>query len=401
MSTVILLGYRQPLAEAIERHGEVPFSIVERDVPGLKEGQFCRVSDLEDVQEVLRAVASSDLSDVKGVVTGHEQGVFSAAVLRDELRLPGCRDHARASVFRDKYLQKSRLAADIPRARCRYVTSRTRFDELSRDLGLPFVVKPAAGFGSIRTSVVRSEDQFHELLLASEKHRFLGTLATQSSDVAFVAESFVSGRELHVDGIWQDGALQWAALGRYREPLVQLAAGHVLVDYIASPEQSAESLRRAVALAEKSLASLETPDCIFHMEAFEDEERTAFSECAMRLSGTQYPELLEMTYGVNLFDAEVSLSLGEKATVAPHEPEQLYGYIHLRQDSGSTLRKENLEELFPFVQLEYPARDDAPWRTGKIGLGVVAHSREDMLAKLLEDIASFNEEAVPVGSPSP
>ena len=79
---------------------------------------FRRVADLENVREVLGAVMAADLASVcvAGVVTGHEQGVFTVALLRDHFGLPGDSDWTRAPGFRDKYLQKTALPGEVARA---------------------------------------------------------------------------------------------------------------------------------------------------------------------------------------------------------------------------------------------------------------------------------------------
>jgi len=111
--TMIVLGYRKGLDAAVRTRGLEAFHVTEKHKPALDGRPACRVAALEDAQEVLRAVAAAGLDDVAGVVTGHEQGVFTAAVLRHHLGLPGDRDFAATLRFRDKHLQKAALPGSV------------------------------------------------------------------------------------------------------------------------------------------------------------------------------------------------------------------------------------------------------------------------------------------------
>ncbi|MFB7664061.1 acetyl-CoA carboxylase biotin carboxylase subunit family protein [Kitasatospora sp. NPDC056138] len=385
METVIVLGYRKGMQDAISRRGLNAFYVVEKYKEGLAGQRFRLVRSLEDAQEVLRAVLGAQLIDVVGVVTGHEEGVFSAAVLRAALGLPGDRDFAGTLTFRDKYLQKTALPDKIARARCAYVGAAGSFEELAHELGTPFVVKPANGFGSVRTAAVASAGELAELVGS-------GPAGGGSSDVAFVAESFVDGPEIHADGVWEDGQLLWFSVSRYHQAPMQWSQGGILADQVLSAEQNPELFARVETLIEQSLTALAAPDSVFHLEAFDTGEELVFGECAVRIAGALAPEVIRLTHGVDLFELQLALALGEPAAGAlnPVAPAEYYGYLFLRRFEGVELTQADFEERFPFVEIDFPS-GGRTGAYGRAGYAIVSDPDNEQLRRLIAEIARFGE----------
>ncbi|MER5258762.1 ATP-grasp domain-containing protein [Streptomyces sp. NPDC002855] len=384
MPTVIVIGYRGDLDQALQSRGLDVCYIVQAPANAPKGRRFKRVADMENVQEVLRAVLAADIDDVAGVLTVHEMGVFAAAYLRQQLHLPGNADSKAALYFRDKYLQKSRLPPHVKRARCRYVSKDTSFLELSKDLGDVFVIKPATGAGSQRTTVVRSSDEYARAL----------ELFPSRSDVEIVAESFVDAPEVYMDGIWRGGRLRWSSLSSNHIAPLSAVEGGILSAHILDKRLHPELFQQAEALAGQALESLDAPDCVFHMEAFAQEAGLTFGECAIRLPGALSPQVNQLTFGVDLFDVEISLALGEEPADIPDNgtPERFYGYLLLRRSSDGTLTQQDFERNFTFDEIEYPlSPDGAIGPYGRFGQAIVSDPDELKLQKTIDEIVRFNE----------
>ncbi|MFF4183036.1 acetyl-CoA carboxylase biotin carboxylase subunit family protein [Streptomyces sp. NPDC001691] len=384
MGTMIVLGHRKGIADAVARRGLEVFQVERKMKEALAGTRFALVDDLEDAQEVLRTVLGARLTDVVGVVTGHEQGVFTAALLRDHLGLVGDRDWARTLRFRDKYLQKAALPPDVPRARCRYIGPRTTYAELADGLGTPFVVKPANGAGSVGAAPIASEREFT---------RHLG--ARGGAGAAWVAESFVSGREFNIDGVWSRGRLRWCAVSRFHERPMHTNSGAVLASQVLSRKENAPFLDRAAALTERALGGLGAPDCVFHLEAFEDGDDLVFGECGTRTPGAHHTEIVQLTHGVDLYDLTVGLALGQDADelLAPRDPEAYFAYIYLRRFEGVELTRADFEKHFTFHELSYP---DHPGGAGtgsygRAGHALVSAPDNARLGELVARIVAFNE----------
>ncbi|MEL3945655.1 MULTISPECIES: ATP-grasp domain-containing protein [Streptomyces] len=382
MPSIIVVGYRDDLDRAVRSRGFDPYYLVQAPMsppPGLR---CTRVADMENAQELLRAVLSARIDDVAGVLSVHEMGVFGAAYLRQQLDLPGNRDSKATLYFRDKYLQKSGLPDGVRRARCRHVAPGTSFADLAADLGDVFVVKPATGAGSLRTEIVRTPDEYERALEQLPGH----------SDVGVVAESFIDAPEVYTDGIWEGGELRWSSMSSNHIAPLSAVKGGVLAAHVLDRRRQPDLFRQAEELAGQVLSSLGAPDCVFHMETFVEESGLTLGECAIRLPGALSPNVNKLTYGVDLFDAEISLALGEKITqeLDGGTPERFYGYILLRRSQALT--QADFERAFTFDEIDYPSSPDAPLGPyGRVGQAVVSDEDELQLQKTIEDIVRFNE----------
>ncbi|GAB2595917.1 hypothetical protein GCM10027168_30790 [Streptomyces capparidis] len=384
MPKMIVIGYREDLDRALRRRGLDPYYLVQAPMPAPEGRPFARVSDTENAQEILRAVLSARLDDVAGVLSVHEMGVFGAAFLRQQLGLPGNTDSKATLYFRDKYLQKSGLPPRVRRARCRHVPRGTSFRDLADELGDPFVIKPATGAGALRTAVVRSPEEYSRAL-----SHFSGR-----SDVEIVAESRVDAPEVYLDGIWANGGLRWASMSRYHVSPLSAVQGGVLAAHIVDRRRCPELFQQAETLAGQVLAGLNAPDCVFHMEAFTEESGLTFGECAIRLPGALSPQINKLTFGVDLFDAEISLALGEEVTLPPGggAPDRFHGYMLLRRPAEGELTQADFERNFAFDEIAYDSSPDAPVGPyGRVGTAIVSDPEEPRLRKTIEEIARFNE----------
>lgn len=384
MPTMVVIGYRPDLDQALLRRGLSPYYLAQAPSIPPADRRFTLVADMENAQEILRAVLAARIDDVAGVLTVHEMGVFGAAYLRRELGLPGNTDSMSTLCFRDKFLQKSRLPPHVRRARCRYASHDTSFADLAGDLGEVFVVKPATGAGSLRTNIVRSAQEYARAL----------ELFSGRSDVEVVAESFVDAPEVYMDGIWQNGSLRWSSMTRYHLSPLSAAQGSVLAAHLLDRRRNPGLFERMETLTRDVLTSLGAPDCVFHLEAFVEEAGLTFGECAIRLPGALSPQINQLTFGVDLFDAEISLALGEELTqnLAYVPPERLHGYLLLRRPAGGRLTREDFERRFSFDDIAYSSSPHTPLGPyGKVGHAIVSDPDEPELQKTIEEIVRFNE----------
>ncbi|MFD7814397.1 acetyl-CoA carboxylase biotin carboxylase subunit family protein [Streptomyces sp. NPDC059785] len=361
-----------------------PFYVVPTAIVSAEKPKFRRVADMENVQEVLRAVLAEPLDELAGVLSVHEMGVFPAACLRRQLGLPGNADARKVLNFRDKRLQKSLLPPDVRHARCRYLPAGTPYEEPAAELGTPFVVKPATGAGAQRTSVVRSPEEYARALKP-----FSG-----GSDVEVVAESFVDAPEVYLDGVWQHGTLQWSSLSSNHISPLSAVQGGVLAAHVLDRQRCPDLFAQAEAMARRVLGALDAPDCVFHMEAFHRPDGLTFGECAVRLPGALSPRVNQLTYGVDLLGVEIALALGEtpEPPYGHRTPDRFHGYLLLRRPRVGTLTQEDFERAFSFDELHYSADPDAPAGPyGRIGEAVVSDTDESRLGHTIDEIARFNE----------
>lgn len=386
MTTVVVLGYREGLDAAVRRRGLAAFHVVEKMKPQLAGREYVRVAHLEDAQEVLRAVQARGLTNVAAVVTGHEEAVFSAALVRAFLGTPGDRDHVRVLQFRDKALQKRALPAGVVHARCDYVGPEATHAGLVQQFGSPFVLKPANGFGSVRTSMIGTAAEFDAYRAEYQ----------DTSDVQTVAESYVAGEEVHLDGLWQGGQLVWSCLSRYMDAPASWLKGGILGDSLVDRRRRPELCALADDLAQTALGGLDAPDTVFHLEAYipPGGDQLVFGECAARIAGAMVPEVIELTYGVDLYETVLALGLGETPDPghAARDPDHWYGYVYLRQFDGVELTEDDFRRTFDPHEVVFPT-DPAAAQVGaygRVGHAVLAHPDSDQLHRLVCEVAAFS-----------
>jgi hypothetical protein len=380
---MIVIGYRGDLDQALRRRGLNPFYVVQAPRGAPDDRESCWVTDFENAQEVLRAVLARRLDNVVGVLSVHEMGVFTAAYLRQQLNLPGNTDSRTVLSFRDKYLQKSGLPPEVRRARCRHVPKGASYQDLVDDLGKIFVVKPADGAGALRTNIVRSAEEYEQAL----------SLFSGASDVEIVAESFIDAPEVYIDGIWRAGELQWSSMGRYHEAPIDAAKDGTLAAWVLDRRLHTGLYQQSETIVHQVLGSLDAPDCVFHLEIFEEETALTFGECAIRLPGGLSPQIYEKTYGVDLLDTEIGLALGEPPTRTGRDgaPDRFYGCILLRRPDSGHLTQEDFERAFQFDEIHYDSSPDAPTGPyGLVGQALVSAPDEPELEKKVRDIVRFN-----------
>lgn len=340
MKKVLLIGFRPGLEAAVRDLGYAPVVVTNKVKPGLDSAATLVVRSLESPEEVLSAVLRSyEAREFAGVVTGHEQGVFTASVIRSSLNLPGDTDVARSLVFRDKHLQKEHLGNSVEHAKSIAVTRLATYEGLAEILGSPFVVKPSSGFGSSSVSIVSSEVEF------------VSAIYDLTSDFQYVAENFISGPECHVDGIWWEGSLVWFSIARYIDSPHKCNDDGIMADYVLTESQNQRLFVEAERLTTRTLRSLDSPSGAFHLEAFITDSGLVLGEVAIRPPGGHVPEIVELTYGTNLFEAHVQASLGISPAVFPRTstPKSVYGFVYLRRFRGSNLSTEHYRANFPEI----------------------------------------------------
>ncbi|WP_338803783.1 ATP-grasp domain-containing protein [Xenorhabdus griffiniae] len=382
-NTVIVLGYREGIATALAHQGYQIIHVVERFKPALNGTEYYMVKNLEDAQEVLRCVLNFPLHTIIGIVTGNEDGVFTAAVLRDMLQLPGLKDYRNTLYFRDKCLQKKRLAHLVPHAYCRYVTCDDDYSQLVAELGTPFIIKPANGMGSFATTAISSKSEYETYFQQYEKNL---------SNVAYVAENKITAAEFCVDGIWSDGKLHWFSISQYTTPVMQCNEGKTLALQILSRQDFPDIYQQIDQFCPCILERLNASNGVFHLEFFKNEEEVFFSECALRPAGAWVPEMIKLGYGVDLYSAHATLSLGlPYEHHLPEYPFQLFAVVLLRAFEGVSLTKQSFYQNFDLVELNWAedTQTQSQGIYGRAGYAIITHMDHHTLAENVNKLIAF------------
>ncbi|GHF52441.1 hypothetical protein GCM10010218_37380 [Streptomyces mashuensis] len=332
---VLYLGRQQEAVDALTRLGAAVTCVMqptERE-KALREGfggALAVAGDHTCVEDVLGALADLGLApeDFSLVCTEDEFAIVTAAVL-DGRDGPAV---AAALALRDKGLQKRLVrAAGIPTA------DWARFPDLTAVAGavergalrFPFVVKPPAGAGAQHTWVVAGRegpDGLDALL------RRPGTPAGP-----WLAEAFVPGEELHVDGVVRDGRVLLASVSRYLHNVVDVHRGRLVASATLDDDAERDLIRAATDLTERSLAALGRTDGVFHLEAFHRDGVLTFGECAGRIGGGLILEAVRRKHGIDLYHEWAAAVLGRPSSVTgggPGPVKDSFGWVNLAAPPG-------------------------------------------------------------------
>lgn len=249
------------------------------------------------------SAAAKALADgpVAGVVAFSEPHVVPAALLCEQLGLPGPGLHA-ALTSRDKSLQRN-LFARHGLAQTDFHVAIGRSDALDWAEGrYPVVAKPLHGAGSAGVRLIGSADELRTWCDGA------------TAGERFLVERFLSGAEYSVECVVHEGTVLFTGTtGKTTTP----PPYYVEVEHRV-PTELADSVReRVAALAHGVAAALRMRAGVMHLEFRVEDGVPHIMEVAVRTPGDHILELHELATGVDVFRAIISVATGRAPDVAP------------------------------------------------------------------------------------
>lgn len=359
------------------------------------------VDDQSSVEAILMALHRAGLAGHRfdGVQTTDEYALVTASLLAAHL---GCDfpDPGTAVHFRDKSLQKKRVrAARLKAARATVIEDVhdvTGIDELPYAKA---VLKPIAGAGTTRTSVVES---VQDLRARSEEYR-----RARTKQRTFALEEFVTGDEWTADGILFDGELLFCSFATYGEPCVTtVSEGLSLSLRRFDPDRDRAVYDLGLPVVRRALEALGLRNGVFHMELFHDPAtgELAFSECAARRGGVLVHEELQAKFQVNLAESAVLCAIGRRPEPVVKTDPRVIGGGFLMGRPGTLVKCPTPAEitarpgvLFARVERPYGAHVDGELSNTNQRIAqclVAADSEEEFADRLANVRAWFDEQVV-------
>ncbi|MFB7516252.1 acetyl-CoA carboxylase biotin carboxylase subunit family protein [Streptomyces sp. NPDC056144] len=343
---ILVVGWKPVVEDALERAGIPHVTLVETaKYPGVRfranaDRVLLPCGDITCVEALLGALDRSDtpVSDLVAVWTADEFALVAGAALAQLLGLRSCTDVTTALRFRDKYVQKRTVArAGIPVADTALLAS---LDDLGDPrvalVGLPAVIKPVAGAGTSHTYRVDTPEDLRERL---------GTLLESDPGAGpFLLESFVAGREMHLDGCLFEGRLTAFAASRYLTNNLDIQAGGINGSYMLDPRRDEDVYATAEKFALSCLEALGLTDGVFHMEVFAGDDGLWFSECAARAGGGGIIEVFQAKFGLNLVEEHAKAAAGLPPGI-PVVSSDAFGCTLLRAPQGTAVSVPTVDEL--------------------------------------------------------
>ncbi|GHD53727.1 ATP-grasp domain-containing protein [Streptomyces galbus] len=218
------------------------------------------------------------------IVALQETDLDLAAVLRDELSLPGPGAEELRPV-RDKLLMAQRLAAHaVPTPTTADAPDRAAVTRFAAAHGWPVLVKPRRGTASAHVTRLDSPQALAAYVFPA------GT--------DMIVQPWVPDRVLHVDGVFDGRDLGFWRASRYVSTCLQFTSGEVL----GSVEiDDGAALERIGALTTRAARALLARPSVFHLELFESRTGAlTVLELGARPGGAEVPFIWREVHGVDL-----------------------------------------------------------------------------------------------------
>jgi phosphoribosylaminoimidazole carboxylase (NCAIR synthetase) len=340
-TSVLYLGWSGDAADALARHGaDTTFAVTVADSAAADAHSGCAravvVPDPERIDDVVAGLLREGIDGrmFDHVCTEHEPAIVPTAVLAQAYGRHGM-PIGTAVALRDKFVQKALVrAAGLPVAGCRIAKD---LKEIA-SCPTPFVVKPFDGGGTQLTYAVTGE-----VSLAKAVH----DIAASGEAGPWLVEEFMTGSELHVDGVVRDGELRFFSVSRYLQNVIDLQRGLPVGSYTVDPSADPGLYQATQELVSASLAALGHTDGVFHLEMFDDDGRLTFSETAGRIGGGLLWEANILKFGVDLYDEWARAALGLPSGIGADRSTNTgsYGWVHLSARPGRVTAIPTVDEL--------------------------------------------------------
>ncbi len=241
-------------------------------------------------------------SDIR-LVCLDEFNLLNTGRLRRELSIPGNTDHDLLP-YRDKVKMKNLLIQHNLRVpKFKPFSMEDRFVRLSKDFGLPFVIKPADSCGSHGVSLIFNELDFNR---CQEN-------LTHVQDI-YEVEEYIEGDLYHVDSFTRQGEIQFICANEYTCPNYHYTHGKALGS-IPMPETN-ELGKQLICFAKKCLQALGSKNLINHMEIFVTAKKELiFLEVSARPPGALINLTHRINFGINLTDEDFFMQTDEYVSV--------------------------------------------------------------------------------------
>ncbi len=266
--------------------------------------------DLSRPDQVADAVVeATQRQPVRGCLTYVEDLVPLTALLSRRLGL-GFYGEEVAERVRDKALMRERLReAGLPMPRS-VPLEPGRLRETVARVGLPAVLKPACGEGSINVRKLTDEPS-----LEAAERLVAESLADQTWHYGgYLVEEYLDGAEYSVESVVSEGRVQHASMtDKYKgaEPYFEEISHTV-------PALLDESMRSAcLEMVTRALHALGVDSAGAHTELKIGSRGPVIIECAGRLGGGRIPRLVDHALGIDLADAIGRAALGLPVTLSP------------------------------------------------------------------------------------
>ncbi|MFB9984420.1 ATP-grasp domain-containing protein [Mesorhizobium kowhaii] len=290
--------------QAAQRLGLQPITLSDDpsryDNFGAKDVETIRV-DTDDLDALIRECSRlRETYEIAGITSARDAFYATAGKLCRHFDLPGPNPGAIEQCC-DKYTQRQLLAASrVPIPAYRLATNAADVENSAAEIGLPVIVKPAAGSGSVGVRLCRTADE-----LAEHTNYLLGGQHIWQSAPRILVEEFARGPCYSVDIMGNE--VIGIGIGDFAPPPHFVYRGSTYP----APLRGDEYER----IADISLSCLRALGLGWGPTGIEfrwTERGPVVIEVNPRLHGSPNPQMVQLAHGVDLITAHIKLAIGEE-----------------------------------------------------------------------------------------
>ncbi|MCT9933585.1 hypothetical protein N5079_25555 [Planotetraspora sp. A-T 1434] len=295
----------------------------------------------------VRALELAREHGVSHIIATQERDLERAAQLRGILGLPG-QDLPSVTPFRSKILTKELVqAAGVEVSPYAEVECATDIIAFVHEHGLPVVVKPRDGGGSIDVTIIRTQPDLDVFL----DHLDLGGPSLPN----LMVESYVPGLMCHVDGLVVGGRVVFSWPSQYQYALAVFRGDHsARLDLTLDADDPLS--RRLIDLVDRILGALPSPETFtFHAEIFHTpDDRLVLCEIACRTAGAAIRDTVRTMFSADPSECWVRAQLGLPMPLPESdtrlEPTQMAGQLLLLKRAGKVISVPEGQPPFDWVE---------------------------------------------------
>ncbi|MDR3705151.1 MAG: ATP-grasp domain-containing protein [Paludibacteraceae bacterium] len=277
--------------------------------------EYYKVSDLEDYDQVLRAVGyfTHKYGKIDRFDSLNEYWLELEARIRTDFNIYGTKNDFIGNLKRKSKMKSFFQKSGVQTVRCHQYENRESALKFIAEVGYPVVVKPDSGSGANFTYKIKNEFEL-DAVLANK----------QVQDAQFIIEEFVDGIILTYDGLVDRfGNVVFENSHRFEQSIMDVVNTDDNLYYICLPE-IADKVRTA---GRNILKAFDVREKFFHIELFErkrDGEIVAL-EVNMRPPGAWMTDAINYSHDVNVYRKWASLVVRNKVDDQP-EGKYFTGY---------------------------------------------------------------------------
>jgi hypothetical protein len=267
--------------------------------------EYYKVSDMEDYDQILRAVGffTHKYGKIDRFESLNEYWLELEAQARTDFNISGTKNDFIPNLKRKSKMKSFFEKSGVQTVKCHKYTDRESALKFIEEVGYPVVVKPDSGSGANFTYKIKNDFEFDNVFANKHLH-----------DAEFIIEEFVDGIILTYDGLVDIyGNVIFENSHRFEQSIMNVVNNDDHLYYICLPEV-AEKVRLA---GRSVLKAFDVREKFFHIEFFERKKdgKIVALEVNMRPPGAWMPDAMNYSHNTNVYRRWANM-------VLQHQPDE-------------------------------------------------------------------------------